>query len=152
MDLQELYQEIIVDHSKSPRNHGTLEGANHHADGDNPLCGDQITVHLDVVDGVVRDARFEGKGCAISTATASLFTEAVKGKSRDEVETLCANYLGMVKDSDAIPDVDTLGQLAALHGVSRFPMRVKCATLAPHTLLAAMRGDATASTETEDAR
>ncbi len=151
MDLQELYQEIIVDHSKAPRNHGPLDGANRQADGDNPLCGDQITIYLDMDGDVVRDVRFEGKGCAISTAAASLFTEAVRGKTRDEVEALCASYLAMVKDSDALPDVDALGQLAALHGVSRFPMRVKCATLAPHTVLAALRGDGATSTESEDA-
>ena len=150
MDLQELYQEIIIDHSKSPRNHGPLDGASHHADGDNPLCGDQITVHLRLADGAVQGVSFEGKGCAISTAAASLLTEAVKGKDATEVASLCQSYQAMIKDADQVPDIDELGQLAALHGVSRFPMRVKCATLASHTILAAMQGEGTTTTEEND--
>ena len=139
-DLRELYQELILDHSKRPRNVGTLEG-DLHADGHNPLCGDRLTVYLDVQDGVVRDVRFRGEGCAISTASASLMTEAVRGRTAAEVRALFERFHGAVTGPPDIEvDIEGLGKLAVLTGVRRYPMRVKCASLAWHTLDAALRG------------
>jgi nitrogen fixation protein NifU and related proteins len=138
MDVRELYQEVILDHSKRPRNFGTLAGARQ-ADGANPLCGDQLTVYL-IVDGdVIRDVRFEGSGCAISTASASLMTEAVKGKRVTDTLELFEQFHDVVTSSPA-DDITTagIGKLAALAGVREFPMRVKCASLAWHTLRAAL--------------
>jgi nitrogen fixation NifU-like protein len=148
-ELRELYQTVILDHNKSPRNFGTLPEANRSADGHNPLCGDQIRVMLDVEDDVVRDVRFEGSGCAISTASASLMTQAVKGRPLAEALALFDGFHEMVTAA-ATGDVesDGLGKLAVFAGVREFPMRVKCATLAWHTLKNAIEAtDAVAKTE-----
>jgi len=130
-DLRELYQEVIFDHNRRPRNFLALESATHQADGHNPLCGDQLTVYARVVDDVVQEVSFIGHGCAISTASASLMTEAVKGMSVDEVGRLFNDMHAMLTESH--PDRD-LGKLEVLSGVREFPARVKCATLAWHTL------------------
>lgn len=130
-DLRELYQEVIFDHNRRPRNFHGMEAATHQADGHNPLCGDQLTVYARVVDGVVEEVSFIGHGCAISTASASLMTEAVKGQRVDEVESLFRDMHAMLTESH--PDRD-LGKLEVLSGVREFPARVKCATLAWHTL------------------
>jgi nitrogen fixation NifU-like protein len=148
-ELRELYQSVILDHNKRPRNFGEPEGADRSADGDNPLCGDKITVHVGLEDGVVRDVGFVGEGCAISTASASLMTEAVKGKSAEEVERLFAGFHALVtSDPRSEPAVEGLGKLEVFAGVREFPMRVKCATLGWHTLRAALQGSGeTVSTE-----
>jgi len=130
-DLRELYQEVIFDHNRRPRNFHCIEEATHQADGHNPLCGDQLTVYARVADGVVEDVSFLGHGCAISTASASLMTEAVKGQPVEEVERLFQDMHAMLTESH--PDRD-LGKLEVLSGVREFPARVKCATLAWHTL------------------
>ena len=137
-DLRDLYQELILDHSKRPRNFGALEDA-HSARGHNPLCGDEVTVYVALDDGVVADVRFEGSGCAISTAAASIMTQTLKGKTRDEVEKIFDRY-HEVCTGRADPDesVEDLGKLAVFAGVSEYPVRVKCATLAWHTLMAAL--------------
>ncbi|MCZ7682073.1 MAG: SUF system NifU family Fe-S cluster assembly protein [Sandaracinaceae bacterium] len=136
-DLRELYQEYVLDHGRKPRNFRFPEGATHSAEGYNPLCGDKLTVKV-VVDGeVIRDIGFQGAGCAISTASASTMTEAVKGKTVREARDLFGAFLGMVK-GEVEPDPDVLDSLAAFAGVAEFPMRVKCATLAWHTLTAAL--------------
>jgi len=131
-DLRELYQEVIFDHNRNPRNFHEMSGASHSADGHNPLCGDQLTVFALVRDGVIEDVSFVGHGCAISTASASLMTEAVKGRPVEEVEALFQDVHALMTDSGA-PDRD-FGKLVALAGVKDFPVRVKCATLAWHTL------------------
>ncbi len=136
--LRELYQEVIFDHYKTPRNHHALAQANHVGRGHNPLCGDQVTVYLQVEGDVIKDLSFEGTGCAISTASASLMTDALKGKKLAEVERLFDAFHAMVTDGDAEPD-PALGKLEALAGVREFPARVKCATLAWHTLQAALK-------------
>jgi len=138
-DLRELYQEVIFDHYRTPRNRRVLTEANRKAEGYNPLCGDKVTVYLDVQDGVIRDASFEGVGCAISTAAASLMTEALKGRKADDVEPLFHDFQRMVTEAEASPHAQ-LGKLEVLAGVREFPSRVKCATLAWHTVLAALRG------------
>jgi nitrogen fixation NifU-like protein len=140
-DLRDLYQEVILDHTKNPRNKGGLEHATHRAQGSNPLCGDQLALFLEVADGRVRDARFTGRGCAISTASASLLTEAVKGRSPAEAHALFERFHRAVTTPPDEPvDVSELGKLAVLAGVREFPMRVKCASLAWHTLEAALAG------------
>ncbi|WP_068637704.1 Fe-S cluster assembly sulfur transfer protein SufU [Thauera butanivorans] len=136
-DLRELYQEVIFDHNRQPRNFHAMADADHQADGHNPLCGDQLTVYLRIEDGVVKDVSFVGHGCAISTASASLMTEAVKGKPVAEVEALFHDFHALL--TDAPPDRD-FGKLAVLSGVREFPARVKCATLAWHTLHNAIVG------------
>jgi nitrogen fixation NifU-like protein len=136
-DLRDLYQEVIFDHYKRPRNCGPLEDASHRAEGHNPLCGDRVTIHLKVDGDVVRDVRFEGSGCAIATASASLMTEALKGRKVEEVEALFRGFHDMVTDAPASAAPD-LGKLEVLAGVREFPARVKCATLAWHTLKAAL--------------
>ncbi len=144
--LNELYQEVILDHNKRPRNFGELEQANRHADGYNPLCGDRVTVFLKVQADVVEDIRFKGVGCAISTASASLMTEALKGKTIAEVVAVFARFHSVVTGRST--DTSDLGKLAVFQGVSEYPVRVKCATLAWHTLQAALDGKAdTVSTE-----
>ncbi len=140
-DLRELYQEVILDHSKKPRNFGKLEAGCSRAEGFNPICGDSVTVYLTVEDGVVREVRFEGSGCAISTATASMMTEAVKGSRAEDVQALFERFHGAVtSDRDVEIDIDALGKLAVLAGVREFPMRVKCASLSWHTMKAALNG------------
>jgi nitrogen fixation NifU-like protein len=138
-DLRDLYQEVIFDHNRHPRNFGPLTDANRHADGFNPLCGDRLTLNLRVKDGVIQDARFEGSGCAISTASASLMTEALKGKTEAEAAVLFDGFHHMVMGEPTTVD---LGKLAVLAGVSEFPARVKCASLAWHTLNAALKNEA----------
>jgi len=146
-DLRELYQDVIFDHYKKPRNCHVLDCANHQAEGYNPLCGDQLTVYLKVENGVIIDLSFKGSGCAISTASASLMTEALKGKTLKEVEHLFDDFHQMVTTPDGTPRGD-LGKLEVLSGVSEFPARVKCATLAWHTLQSALRNqNKPASTE-----
>ena len=138
MDLAELYRDVIVDHNRSPRNRGKLAAATHHSEGDNPLCGDRLSLDLDVAAGVIRDLRFQGSGCAISTASASLMSEAVKGRTRAEAAELFGAVHGMLTGGPV--DSARLGKLAALAGVRAFPARVKCASLAWHTLNAALAG------------
>ena len=147
-DLRELYQEVILDHNKRPRNFGPLPEANHHAEGRNPLCGDHLSVQVDVEDGVIKNVAFEGAGCAISRASASLMTDAVKGKSVEEAERMFEEFHQMVTSGVAEAVEESLGKLAVFCGVREFPSRVKCASLAWHTLHAALGAkDATASTE-----
>lgn len=138
MDLRELYQEVILDHHKRPRNFGGLPEANHHADGRNPLCGDRITVHAVVEDGLIKDVRFEGAGCAISRASASLMTDVIKGKPIEEAERLFGEFRQMVTGGVDEETEAKLGKLAVFCGVREFPSRVKCASLAWHTLHAAL--------------
>lgn len=146
-DLRDLYQEVILDHGRRPRNFGPLAGANRHAEGFNPLCGDRLTLHLKVEDGVIREARFEGSGCAISTASASLMTEALKGRSEAEAEAMFGAFHDMLTGPEGA-EAAPLGKLEVLAGVREFPTRVKCATLAWHTLDAALhRSGAPVSTE-----
>lgn len=137
-ELRDLYQEVIFDHYRKPRNCHVLDCANHKADGYNPLCGDQVSVYLQIEGDVIKDLSFSGSGCAISTASASLMTEALKGKKMSEVEHLFHEFHDMVTDSVDAPHED-LGKLEALSGVKEFPARVKCATLAWHTLHAALK-------------
>jgi nitrogen fixation NifU-like protein len=140
-DLRELYQQVIIDHSRSPRNYRELEHSSHNAEGYNPLCGDQITVYLVVEGDRITDVSFKGSGCAISKASASLMTAAVKGKTVSEAEELFARFREMVtSERDAEVDEEALGKLTVLSGVREFPVRVKCATLAWHTLRSALEG------------
>ena len=147
MDLKDLYRDVILDHNKRPRNFGALEPADARADGHNPLCGDRLTVTVRLAGDRIDDIRFEGKGCAISTASASLMTEAVKGKDLATIARLRDTVQHALTEHDyAVPA--ELGKLAALTGVREFPARVKCATLCWHTLDAALgQGAATVSTE-----
>ena len=135
-DLRELYQEVIFDHNRNPRNFGRPADANRRAEGYNPLCGDKVTIYLKIENGRIAEAAFEGSGCAISTASASLMTEALKGKTEAEAERLFESFHGMVAGTGAH---DELGKLEVLSGVREFPARVKCATLAWHTLSAALK-------------
>lgn len=137
-DLRDLYQEVIVDHSRRPRNYGPLQQHNHHAEGFNPLCGDRLTVYLQVTGGIIEAASFEGSGCAISTASASLMTEALKGKTEAQAEALFAGFHALVTGAAAASEATPLGKLQVLAGVQAFPTRIKCATLAWHTLQAAL--------------
>jgi nitrogen fixation NifU-like protein len=147
-DLRDLYQEVILDHSKRPRNFRKPTTSNRHADGYNPLCGDKVTVYLEVRDGVVQDAAFQGSGCAISTASASMMTERVKGRTVLEAEALFSMFHELLTSSDdAAPPAPDLGKLAVFSGVREFPMRVKCATLAWHTLRSALDEGGEATTE-----
>jgi nitrogen fixation NifU-like protein len=140
-DLRELYQETILDHTRRPRNFGPLDDANRRADGYNPLCGDRVTVYVRLEDERVADVRFAGSGCAISTASASLMTETVKGKTLEQAEELIERFHGLLTGaSDAPPDPATLGKLVVMAGVRDYPVRVKCATLVWHTLDAALDG------------
>lgn len=151
MDLKELYREVILDHNRHPRNFGRLDPADASADGHNPLCGDRLTVTLRMNSDVLEDVKFEGNGCAISVASASLMSEAVRGKSRSDVAQLFGHVHAALTQMDA-PSDPALGKLAALSGVREFPARVKCASLCWHTLNAALahageHGPAHASTE-----
>ena len=140
-DLRELYQQVILDHTRKPRNFGKLEGASSEAQGFNPLCGDSVTVYLTTDGGIVRDVRFQGQGCAISTASASLMTEAIKGKPVEEVRELFERFHSVVTGPPGEPvDLEAIGKLAVLAGVREFPMRVKCASLAWHTMKSALSG------------
>jgi nitrogen fixation NifU-like protein len=147
-ELSELYQQVILDHNKKPRNFHKMEAANRRAEGYNPLCGDQLTVYLDLEEDVVQDISFEGSGCAISKAAASMMTQAIKGKTRAEAETLFDEFHRMVTgelDEELTPN--HLGRLTIFSGVRDFPARVKCATLSWHTMHAALRGEEVVSTE-----
>ncbi len=135
--LRELYQEVILDHTKSPRNFREIENASHDAKGHNPLCGDRLSLYILVEDGVIRDVSFKGAGCAISTASASMMTEALKGKTEAEAETLFGAFHDVVTGKEGA-DEEALGKLAVFAGVRDYPVRVKCATLAWHTLKAAL--------------
>jgi len=147
-ELSDLYQDVILDHNKRPRNFGRLAAPNRAASGDNPLCGDRLDLEVEVRDGKVEDIAFTGAGCAISTASASLMTEAVKGRPVAEVEALSERFRSLMRDDG--PAGEELGLLAALTGVRAYPMRVKCATLAWHTLRSALAGAAdTVTTETD---
>ena len=140
-DLRELYQEIVMDHNRRPRNFHKLEEANRTADGFNPLCGDQINLYLVVEDDVITDVGFEGAGCAISKASASMMTESVKGKSVAEAENIFDAFRHMItRKPDEGFDADMLGDLEILSGVSGYPARIKCATLSWHTLKSALNG------------
>ena len=136
--LNDLYQETILDHSKRPRNCRPLECANRMAEGFNPLCGDRVKIFVDYENDVVKDISFQGSGCAISTASASLMTESLKGKTRAEAETLLGRFHDMLTKEQTLPA--GLGKLAVFSGVREYPARVKCATLAWHTLKAALAG------------
>lgn len=136
-DLRELYQQVIIDHGRNPRNFGRLDQANHVKEGYNPLCGDRLTVYLLEDGGLVKDASFEGSGCAISIASASLMIEMLKGKTIDEVKYLFEHFHNLITGASEMAE-EKLGKLAVLAGVSEYPMRVKCATLCWHTTLAAI--------------
>ena len=144
--LNELYQEVILDHNRRPRNFRTIEGASHHAEGYNPLCGDRLTLTLAVDAGSIADVAFQGSGCAISKASASLMTDAVKGKSVEEARALFERFHAMVTTPPDAP-VQDMGKLSVLAGVREFPVRIKCASLAWHTLTAALERKDAASTE-----
>ena len=147
-ELRELYQSVILDHNKRPRNFGPVEGANRSAEGHNPLCGDQLSVSLRLEDGDIAAVGFEGQGCAISKASASLMTEAVKGRSAAEAERLFQAFHDLVTgDPQSAPKDEGLGKLAVFGGVREFPMRVKCATLCWHTLRSALGEGDVVSTE-----
>jgi nitrogen fixation NifU-like protein len=145
-ELDELYQEVILDHNRRPRNFRVLDGGRS-AEGYNPLCGDRLRVYVRVDDGVISDVSFQGSGCAISKASASLMTESIRGKTTAEARVLFERFQRMITASADAP-VDRLGKLAALAGVRKFPVRVKCASLAWHTLQAAVQArDEVVSTE-----
>ncbi|HSC07858.1 MAG TPA: SUF system NifU family Fe-S cluster assembly protein [Steroidobacteraceae bacterium] len=141
MDLKDLYRDVIIDHNRSPRNFGRLEPADAHAEGFNPLCGDRLDLYLALDGDRIRDLRFEGKGCAISVASASLMTEALKGRTRADAQRYFDAVHGLLTRADHVPAID-LGKLAALAGVREFPVRVKCASLCWHTLNAAFANQA----------
>ncbi|HEV7745313.1 MAG TPA: SUF system NifU family Fe-S cluster assembly protein [Pyrinomonadaceae bacterium] len=147
-ELSELYQQVILDHNKKPRNFRKLESANHSAEGFNPLCGDHLTVYLNLEDGSVKEISFEGSGCAISKAAASMMTQAVKGKSKQEAEQLFKEFHGMVTgEFDEANTTNGLGNLKIFSGVREFPVRVKCASLPWHTMHAALNNQTITSTE-----
>ncbi len=148
-DLRELYQQLIFDHNKKPHNYRKLEGANRQVEGYNPLCGDHLTVYLKMENEVIRDISFQGSGCAISKASASIMTDSLKGKTKAEAEALFDKVHKMLTgERDPTADPQELGKLEVLSGVSEFPVRVKCASLAWHTMHAALREkDETVSTE-----
>ena len=145
-DLSDLYQEVILDHNRRPRNFRKIEPASHHADGFNPLCGDKLSLTLQVDGSSIADVAFEGSGCAISKASASLMTDAVKGKSVEEARALFERFHRMVTTPPDKP-VEDMGKLSVLAGVREFPVRVKCASLAWHTLKAALDRKEAVSTE-----
>ena len=146
-DLSDLYQEILLEHNRRPRNFRTLDDATHHADGFNPLCGDEISLQLRVDEETVGDVGFQGHGCAISRASASLLTQAVKGGSTADAMAMFDEFHRMLTEPDAELDYDLLGDLEMLAGVIAYPTRIKCAILAWHTLKAAMDGEGIATTE-----
>jgi nitrogen fixation NifU-like protein len=148
MELKDLYRDVILDHNRKPRNFGRLEEPAIHAEGHNPLCGDRLTVSLRLQGDCIEDIRFDGKGCAISTASASMMTEAVKGKDRKMVGALFDKVHALLTEQEAVPSSD-LGKLAALSGVREFPARVKCASLCWHTLNAALERGSAATVSTE---
>lgn len=139
-ELSDLYQEVVLDHGKRPRNYGPLQGATHRAEGLNPLCGDHFTVFAKLDGDRVSEARFEGSGCAISKASASVMTGVVKGKTRAEIDALFERFHALVTEGPRAGDDEALGKLAVFGGVHEFPTRVKCASLAWHALRAALQG------------
>jgi nitrogen fixation protein NifU and related proteins len=148
-DLRELYQDVILEHSKAPRNYREIGGASRKVEGYNPLCGDRYTIYIDLENNSIRDISFQGSGCAISKASASMMTQSVKGKTKDQAEELFNSFhnlvTGQMPPKGAAPDI---GKLSVFSGVSEYPVRVKCATLAWHTLRAALEGEnETISTE-----
>ena len=141
-DLQDLYKDIIMDHNRRPRNFGPVDQPTHKKEGYNPLCGDQIEIELKILDGIVVDVGFTGVGCAISKSSASMMTEEIKGKKLEVVESMFEQFRRMITVNDQMDlDADLLGDLEILQGVSRYPARIKCATLAWHTLHSAIEGD-----------
>ena len=146
--LSALYQDLILDHNRAPQNFRRMEDANRRVEGVNPLCGDRLTVWLKIENGVIKDAAFQGSGCAISKASASLMTSAVKGKTQEEAETLFDRFRQLVTGGMEQAEVQSLGKLAAFSGLSEFPVRVKCASLSWHALKAALNEpDTVVSTE-----
>ena len=143
-DLQDLYQSIILDHNRRPRNYGALDGVTNRAEGRNPLCGDEVTVELRMQADAVEDVRFTAAGCAVSRAAASIMTQAIKGKSREEVDEIFKRFHDLVtgKLSPDPQAARALGEMAAFSGVAKFPIRVKCASMPWHALQAALRTDA----------
>ena len=141
-ELKELYQQVILDHNKSPRNFRVMENANLHAEGYNPLCGDHVDIYLLIEDGIIKDVSFKGEGCAISKASASLMTSILKGKTKEEAEKLFEKFHDLVtgKLGENVT-IDDLGKLAVFTGVQEFPVRVKCASLAWHTMINAIKGE-----------
>jgi nitrogen fixation NifU-like protein len=137
-DLGDLYQEVILDHNRKPRNFGDLPDANRRAEGYNPLCGDRVTVSVHLDSDVLKEIRFQGSGCAISKASASMMTESMKGRTRPQAEELFRAFHRLLTEDGATPDPAALGKLVVFSGVREFPVRVKCATLAWHTLRAAL--------------
>jgi nitrogen fixation NifU-like protein len=147
-DPRELYQQVILEHNKKPRNFGKLEPCSHHAHGLNPLCGDDIEVALSIEGGLIADIKFQGRGCAISQASSSLMTVAVKGKSVEEAEAMAGQFREMIRgDLDPASQPNILGKLSLFQGVKDLPSRVKCAVLPWATLQGAIKGEGTASTE-----
>ena len=149
-DLRGLYQEVILDHSKKPRNYRVMEGADHQAEGYNPLCGDRVTLYVKLENGRISDLSFQGSGCAISTSSASLLTETLKGKTLDEADEMFEKFHALVtgEAEGGQAGGESLGKLVVFSGVAEFPLRVKCATLAWHTLRSALKGEkVTVSTE-----
>ena len=146
-DLQDLYQSIILDHNRRPKNYGALAGATNRAEGRNPLCGDEVSVELRMEHDAIQEVRFTATGCAVSRAAASIMTQAVKGKSRTDVERLFTQFHDLVtgKLKLTAQEARGMGEIAAFSGVSRFPMRVKCASMPWHTLQAALRADGMAT-------
>jgi nitrogen fixation protein NifU and related proteins len=141
-ELRDLYQEVILEHSKAPRNFRLLQNANHHAEGFNPLCGDRLTVYVNLDGDAIRDISFQGSGCAISKASASMMTQSVKGRTKQEADALFENFRRLVTGQPSAGcSQPELGKLTVFSGVSEYPMRVKCATLAWHTLRAALQGE-----------
>ncbi len=140
-ELGELYQEIILEHSKAPRNYRRPDSANHEADGYNPLCGDRCSVYIDMEGGKIEEIGFQGSGCAISRASASMMTQMVKGKTKEEAAQLFERFHSLVTGKDEAAAVEELGKMAVFAGVSKFPARVKCATLAWHTLQKAIKDE-----------
>jgi nitrogen fixation NifU-like protein len=147
-DLRDLYQEVIFDHNRNPRNFRVMDDANRKVEGFNPLCGDRLTLYLKVADHVILDASFQGQGCAISTASVSLMTEIIKGKTEAEADTLFHQFHAITTGKSEEIKLEAIGKLAVLAGVREYPARVKCATLAWHTLDAALKNQSTSiSTE-----
>ena len=147
-ELRDLYQQVILDHNRAPRNFKQLENANREANGTNPLCGDKIRVSIEVEDGVIKDIGFQGSGCAISKASSSLMTAAVKGRTIEEADAIFEHFHSMVTGGEGEVDKKALGKLVAFSGVREFPARVKCASLPWHTLRAALE-EATEPVSTE---
>lgn len=148
-EIRDLYQEVVFDHNRNPRNFRVMDDATRKIDGFNPLCGDRITLYVRLKDGVIEDVSFQGQGCAISTASASIMTEVVRGLTEDEAHDLFQTFHRITTDQDHEIQLDELGKLAVLAGVRAYPARVKCATLAWHSLEAALKEDAETAVSTE---